>query len=107
MRKKKLSVLSIFVLSLTFIFAFTAIDQNVYAGSKKYNLPKEIYTEYLDDEDSIPTHLSNIKYDKYGNVKSYTIKDPEENFKVTYTTKYRDKKGTIASVTAKAYIAGT
>ena len=96
MKKRLLSLLTILAVAMTFVFSYAMTDGNAYAASKskKYYLPTEISVVYF-DEDNTTGGLSNITYDKYGNLTSAII---AEVIPVKYEIKYKDKKGTISSV---------
>lgn len=95
MKKRLLSLLTIFAVAMTFVFTYSMTDGNAYAASKtkKYYLPKEIHVVYFDDDST--SSLTEIKYDKYGNMKSAWI---SEAIPSKYTIKYRNKKGAISTV---------
>ena len=75
-------------------YAMTDGDAYAASKSKKYYLPTEINFVTF-DEDNSSGGLSNITYDKYGNMTSANI---GEMIPVKYTIKYKDKKGTLSSV---------
>jgi hypothetical protein len=88
-------MLLVFAVTFAFTFAFAGADSYAASSSKKYYLPKNVRVTYYDDEDRYGS-VTNIKYDKYDNMTSALL---SEMIPVTYKIKYRDKKGTISSVT--------
>ena len=96
MKKRVFSLLTILAVAMTFVFSYAMTDGDAYAASKskKYYLPTEINFVTF-DEDNSSGGLSNITYDKYGNMTSANI---GEMIPVKYTIKYKDKKGTLSSV---------
>lgn len=96
MKKRLLSLFTILALAVTFSASFAMADGNAYAAgkTKKYYLPAEVrWTNYAENTQG---SLTKIKYDKYGNITYGLI---AENIPMKFVTKYRNKKGTIASVT--------
>ena len=89
--KKLFSLVTI--MAVAFAFSCAAAGVNVYAAAKKYPLPKEVWTENYEDDGMIS--ISDIKYDKHGNVKSALL---SEMIPVKYTIKYKNKKGVISTV---------
>ena len=87
------SLLMILTVTAAFIFALTVADGKVYAA-KKYALPTEVESTYY-GEDSF-TSLTNIKFDKYGNIKSALA---AEAIPLKYKATYRNKKGVLSKVT--------
>ena len=93
--KHVLAMLLVFAVTFVFAFAFAGADSYAASKSKKYYLPTEIHVDYF-DPDEISSWLTDITYDKYGNMTSALISDM---IPVTFKIKYRNKKGAIASVT--------
>lgn len=94
MKKRLLSLLTILAMVMSFAFTFMAVDDNVYASSsKKYYLPTTISVDKTDDSFY---GVSEVKYDKYGNIKSeysgHVIPDK-------YNISYRNSKGKLKKVT--------
>lgn len=96
MKKKLLSLLMVLAVSMTFVLSFAMAGNDVYAAAKspKYYLPTNVWGyDYTTGESS---SLNNIKYDKYGNIKSAWL---SEMIPVKYTIKYKNKKGVVSAVT--------
>jgi hypothetical protein len=104
MKKRLLSLITIMALAMTFVMSFAMTDGSAYAASsKKYYLPKEVKITYYGDNDGIRFY-TNIKYDKHDNLKSLEYENMEDNtnmVSVDVTTKYKNSKGRISSVTVK------
>ena len=98
MKKRVVSLLTIMALAMTLVASFAMVDENAYAASKskKYYLPKQI--DFINhNPDGYNFSYKNIKYDKFGNVKSLTT---THTGKYTFKLKYKNKKkGTLKGVT--------
>ena len=93
MKRSLLSFITVLAAAIAIISVIAMASESVYAA-KKYTLPKEANVVYYEDDSK--GSYENIKYDKYGNLKSTFI---SEMINIKYTTKYRNKKGVISKVT--------
>ena len=89
-----MSMMLVFAVVFVNAFAFAGTDSYAASKSKKYYLPTEI--QIVDYSEDGYSSLTDIQYDKYGNLTSALI---SEMIPVKYTIKYKNKKGAISSVT--------
>ncbi|MBQ6440736.1 MAG: hypothetical protein IJJ06_11585 [Mogibacterium sp.] len=95
MKKRLLSLITIMALTMTFVMSFAMSYGSTYAASaKKYYLPNEVLITYYGDDEGTRFY-SEIKYDKHDNMKSMLC---AEMIPISVTTKYKNNKGKISSV---------
>ena len=96
----------VMIAAVVFVFSFTASIDNSYAASKTkyYYLPTSVESSVPYGGQQYDFGMTNIKYDKYGNIKYGVFRSSHKPIK--FKIKYRNKKGSIKSVSYTGYIAG-